>query len=365
MKPRFTKDCEQAAVRVVRSGQLATGPEVIRFEKSFAAYSETRFGIACSSGTTALHAMLQEGEIGRGDLVLTSPFTFIASANAIRLCGAEAVFSDIDPLTFNLDPESCRSALKIFPQIKAILLVHLYGHPCDIGAFQSLAREFGVTLFEDCAQAHGARFRGKRIGSFGKAAAFSFYATKNLGTGEGGMVVTDDEALADRVKLFKDHGMDPTKKYWHPVIGFNYRMTNVHAAIGVGQLEEIESIIQRKLIIAKEYENNLKDIPGIGLPPNEKWAKNVYWLYSILVDEELFGMHRDDLIRALKNSQIETRPFFPPLHTQPIYKTSITLEVAEKLSLMGISLPSSSNLSLKEVQRVCSTIRKCHELRMN
>ena len=219
-----------------------------------------------------------------------------------------------------------------------------------------IAKRNQLAVIEDAAEAHGAEYKGKKVGSIGDIGIFSFYGNKIITTGEGGMVVTDDPHIAERVRLLRDHGMSPSKRYWHPVLGHNYRLTNIQAAIGVAQVERIEPIIKAKLDIAERYEKQLNDVKGIICPPQAKWAKNVYWLYSILVEEE-FGINRDELIKQLNLAGIDTRPFFPPIHTQPIYNTGQHLGISEELASKGLSLPSSAGLQYHEVDRVCSAIQ--------
>jgi perosamine synthetase len=210
---------------------------------------------------------------------------------------------------------------------------------------------------EDAAEAHGARFKGHPVGSLGDIGIFSFYGNKIITTGEGGMVVTNRADLNEKVRILRDHGMSPTERYWHPVLGFNYRMTNLQAALGVAQMEKIDKILETKKEIANRYKIELEHINGIELPPEAPWAQNVFWLYSILVDAEKYGRSRNELITILKDQGIDTRPLFPPVHKQPIYQTDQSLSVAERLSDNGLSLPSSVNLAENSIARIAKIIR--------
>jgi len=210
-------------------------------------------------------------------------------------------------------------------------------------------------VIEDAAEAHGAKYKDKMIGSFGDLATFSFYGNKIITTGEGGMIVTNNNEIAEKIRILRDHGMSKTKRYWHPVLGYNYRLTNIQAAIGVAQMERIESIISSKINIAKLYEQKLKHIRGLTLPPKAKWAKNVYWLYSIILNGDC-KKSPDEIIKYLKKENIDTRPFFSPIHKQPVYNTGQTLPVTENLAASGFSLPSSAGLELKNVERVSKAI---------
>ena len=262
-KPFFGSEEKQAVMDVLDSGMIASGAAVEEFQAKFAKYCGAPFGVAASSGTTALEVMLRAAGIGKGDRVLTTPFSFIASTNCILHAGAEPVFADIDPVSFNLSPEAAEEKLKADPGVKAILLVHLFGHPCDMDAFAALAEKYGVTLFEDCAQAHGAAHKGKKAGSFGAAAAFSFYPTKNMTTSEGGIVVTDSEEIAGRARLLVNHGMKT--RYYHDEIGYNYRMTNIAAAIGLCQLEKLEGFNEKRRGVAAFYGSRINN-PIVSLP---------------------------------------------------------------------------------------------------
>ena len=332
----------------------SAGKFVARFEEMFAEFCGTRYAIATSNGTTALHLALLALDIGPDDEVIVPTLTFIATANAVTYTGAQPVFVDSDPLTWTIDSTQIEAA--ITSHTKAIIPVHLYGHPADMDPILDIARHYGLAVIEDAAEAHGACYKGRRVGGLGDVGCFSFYGNKIITTGEGGMVVTNRADLAEKMRMLRDHGMSPERRYWHPVLGYNYRLTNLQAAVGVAQMEKVDTILSAKRHIAQAYNEGLREVPGIKLPPEASWGYNVYWLYSILVDADVFGHTRDDLMARLKEQGIETRPLFPPVHTQPIYDTKQRLPVAEYLAANGLSLPSAVGLREDEMHRVVETI---------
>jgi len=333
----------------------SAGGFVSRFEEAFAEFCGVQHAISTSSGTTALHLALLACGIGPGDEVIVPTLSFIATANAVVYTGATPVFADSEPATWNIDPVSVEAL--VTPRTRAVIAVHLYGHPADMAGLQKIASCHGIRLIEDAAEAHGALYRGRRVGAVGDLGVFSFFGNKIVTTGEGGMVVTDDPEYADRIRLLRDHGMDPGRRYHHRVLGFNYRLTNMQAAVGLAQVEKIETILLRKRQNARAYAEVLRDVSGLTLPPEETWAENVYWLYSILVDKEKFGMSRDMLMASLQEQGIETRPFFFPIHRQPVYGRTETLPVAEQLAACGLSLPSSSRLTPGDVNEIARQVK--------
>jgi perosamine synthetase len=333
----------------------SAGKFVTQFEEMFAEFCGARYAIATSNGTAALHLALLALDIGPWDEVIVPSLTFIATANAVTYTGARPIFVDSELETWNIDPELIES--KITERTKAIIPVHLYGHPAKMEAILEIASRHRLAVVEDAAEAHGARFKGHPVGSLGDIGIFSFYGNKIITTGEGGMVVTNRADLNEKVRILRDHGMSPTERYWHPVLGFNYRMTNLQAALGVAQMEKIDKILETKKEIANRYKIELEHINGIELPPEAPWAQNVFWLYSILVDAEKYGRSRNELITILKDQGIDTRPLFPPVHKQPIYQTDQSLSVAERLSDNGLSLPSSVNLAENSIARIAKIIR--------
>ncbi|MDX6503607.1 MAG: perosamine synthetase [Gaiellaceae bacterium] len=339
----------------ILSGWISSaGRFVTRFEELFAELCGTSHAVATSNGTTALHLALLAADIGPGDEVIVPSLTFIASANSVTYTGATPVLVDCDPATWTIDPDAVAAALT--PATKAIMPVHLYGHPADMDPLVELARQHGLTVIEDAAEAHGATYKGVPVGGIGDLGTFSFYGNKIVTTGEGGMVVTNRADLAERMRILRDHGTQPGTRYWHPVVGFNYRLTNLQAAVGVAQMERIEEILAAKRRIAGWYDRGLASVPGITLPPRASWAENVFWLYSILVDEAELGCSRDEVMAALAERDIDTRPFFPPVHTQPVYANGADLPVSTDLARRGISLPSAVTLREAEAQRVVEAL---------
>jgi perosamine synthetase len=344
---RYVLDC-------VDSGWISSlGEYVGRFEREFARFCEAGHGVATSNGTTALHLALATLGLGPGDEVLVPDLTFVATANAVRYTGATPVLVDVDPATWAIDPTDL--ARRVSPRTRAIVPVHLYGHPADMDPILDLARSRGLSVVEDAAEAHGARYKGRRVGSLGHLAVFSFYGNKIVTTGEGGMVVTSDPALAERAAFLRDHAMDPRRRYYHPEIGFNYRMTNIQAAIGCAQLEQIEAILARRKAIAAAYEAGLADLAGLSRPPVAPWAESVHWMYSVLV-EDGFGLDRDEVREGLRTRGVDSRPFFVPLHELPPYRTPPAFPVATHLARRGINLPSGTGLSLEDVATVCHAL---------
>jgi perosamine synthetase len=333
----------------------SSGSFVTRFEQMFAEFCGTSHAIAACNGTAALHLALLSLGVGPGDEVIVPSFTFIATANAVTYTGATPVFVDSDRETWAIDPVLTEAA--ITERTKAIIPVHVYGHPADMDPLLALAANHGLAVVEDAAEAHGALYKGRRVGGLGDIGVFSFYGNKIVTTGEGGMVVTDDAALADQIRLLRGHGMSPSRRYWHPVLGYNYRLTNLQAALGVAQMERVDEILASKRRIAETYGEHLAGVTGLQLPPEASWARSVHWLYSVLIDEDAFGMSRDSVMAEL-SSRAETRPLFPPVHRQPIYDRPDHLPVTEELAATGLSLPSAPGLPLEEVQRVATLLKE-------
>lgn len=335
----------------------SVGSYVDRFEAEFARFCGVRHAVACANGTAAVHVALLGLGLAPGDEVIVPALTFVATANPVRHCGATPVFVDAEPRTWNIDPAQIEAA--ITPRTRGIIVVHLYGHPTDMAPVLEIAHRHGLWVLEDAAEAHGATYRGRVVGSIGDAATFSFYGNKILTSGEGGMVVTDDAELAERVRQLKGQGQDPQRRYWFPVLGFNYRMTNVAAAIGLAQLECADWHLARRREIAGWYREELSGVDGLELSPQAEWATNAHWIFCAVLDEQRFGA-RDDVMAALAAAAIETRPFFYPLHTLPIYTSENagrSLPVAEDLGRRGLNLPSSAQLTREDVAYVSARLR--------
>jgi perosamine synthetase len=335
------------------------GNYLVEFEGKFSRFCNANHGIATSSGTTALHLALVALGIGRNDEVILPTLTMIASANPVIFAGATPVFVDSEPYTWNIDVNAIEE--KITDRTKAIMPVHIYGHPVDMDPLLKLSKKHNLFVVEDAAEAHGAEYRGNVVGCLGNVGCFSFYTNKIVTTGEGGMAVTNNDEIAERLELFRDLAHSKEKRYLHYEIGFNYRMTNLQAAIGLAQMERIEEYIDARRKNAKLYTSFLKDVKGITPPPEADWAKNIYWLYSILIQED-FGTSRDELVNELAKRGIETRPFFIPMHKQPVFKkmglTSGDFPIADELCTKGICLPSSSSLEEKQLRYVCDSIKE-------
>ncbi|OGP51698.1 MAG: hypothetical protein A2Y79_02135 [Deltaproteobacteria bacterium RBG_13_43_22] len=345
------------------------GKYLTEFEEKFAHYCGGRYGISTTSGTTALHLALASLGIGPGDEVLIPTFTMAATAFAVCYCGATPVFIDSEPETFNIDLDRALSYLRTQEKrgklkVKAILPVHMYGHPVDMDPLLDIADRFSITVIEDAAEAHGAEYKGKKCGSFGAFGCFSFYANKIITTGEGGMVLTNDPRLADKARRLKDLAHSTEKRFLHTALGFNYRMTNLQAALGVAQLKKINHHIQKKRRMAKEYEKVLKDIPGLRLPIEKPWARNVYWMYGVLVEKAL-GLSRDQLMIQLKNQGIDTRSFFVPMHLQTVFRDKAVkakwfgrYPVAERISEQGLYLPSGLTITRDQIGYISNQIKR-------
>ncbi|MBI1865205.1 MAG: DegT/DnrJ/EryC1/StrS family aminotransferase, partial [Nitrospirae bacterium] len=277
----------------------------------------TKHAVACTSGTTALHLAFATLGIGPGDEVIVPTFTMIATANAVRYAGGTPVFVDSEPETGNLDPGQVERA--ITPRTKAVVPIHTYGHPADMERLLAICAKHGLYLVEDAAEAHGAEWKGRRAGSIGEVGCFSFYANKIITTGEGGMLVTDNPDLARISRNLRDHAFSEERHFWHKFTGYNYRMTNLQAAVGVAQMERIDSFVETRRRNASRYTAGLAGLPGLSTPVEKPGFKNVFWMYGIRLDETAFGLDRDGLRRELAERGIETRTFFIPMHLQPIF----------------------------------------------
>lgn len=347
---------EEFTLDAVRSGWISSlGKYVGQFEAEFAAFCGSKHGIAASNGTTALHLALHALGVGPGDEVIVPALTFIASANAVTYTGAKPVFADVDPVTWTIRPEEV--ARLITPRTKAIMPVHIYGQMAPMVELNALAEDHHLWVVEDAAEAHGAAIGPRRAGSWGTLAAFSFFANKVITTGEGGMLTTDDPALAARCRHLRDHGMPPERRYWHDEVGFNYRLTNLQAAIGVAQMERIDFFIARKRAIAAQYAAELADVPGVRIHAEQPGTTSVFWMVSILLDAA-YPLTRDALILVLREAGVDSRPFFHPLDTLPPYFSPTPCPTALDLSRRGLNLPSSPHLTEAQVGRICSVIRR-------
>jgi perosamine synthetase len=331
------------------------GSFIDRFEAQFATFCGTAHGVSCANGTVALHVALRGFGIGPGDEVVVPALTYVATANAVRYCGAEPVFVDSDRATWNLDPNDL--ARKITPRTRAIIAVHLYGRPAPMREVLQAARAHGLLVLEDAAEAHGARYYGQPVGSLGNAAAFSFFGNKIITSGEGGMVVTQDAALAARVRQLKGQGQDPMQRYWFPIVGYNYRMTNIEAAIGLAQLEQVDDAMAARDAIATWYRAALDGVPGVILPEQAPHERSVCWLFSVVL-EHCTREDRDRVMARMRDAGVDTRPFFYPVDHLPPYQSAATAaaSTAAWLSARGLSLPTWVGMTRQHVDRVCEAL---------
>lgn len=333
----------------------SAGKYITAFEESFARFCGVRHAIATNNGTTALHLALVALDLKPGDEVLIPTTTYIATANAVRYCGAEPVLVDVCPETMNLDPKDLERRLT--PRTKGIIPVHLYGHPAEMDPIMAFARRHALFVVEDAAEAHGAEYLGKKVGSFGDCATFSFFGNKIVTTGEGGMVTTNNDELAAQLRLLRGQGMDPKRRYWFPVVGYNYRMTNIQAAIGLAQMESIDQALAERARLATWYDEALAPLAdAIVLPSTASWAKHVFWMYTIFLRSG-GEAKRDALMKALDVQGIETRPVFYPMHVLPPYQQSGSFPNADLWSQRGINLPTHQMLTREDVLRIGQVLK--------
>ena len=336
------------------------GKYVERFERAFADFCGVRHAVSCNSGTAALHVALLALGVGPGDEVIVPTLTFVATANAVTYCGARPRFVDIEPDTWTIDPALIEA--KITARTKAILPVHLYGYVANMDDITEIARRHNLFVVEDAAEAHGAEFRGRRVGSLSDVAAFSFYGNKIITCGEGGMVVTNSEEIGRYAAQLRGQGVDLNKRYWFPIVGYNYRMPNLTAAVGLAQLERIDWHVNRRREIAGWYREILGQVPGIRWQAESVGRRNVDWLFTITLHEPV-RVSRDDVIARLAERGVETRPVFYPMHVLPPYqemgKEDGAFPVADRVARSGLSLPTWAGLEREDVTYVCDALREC------
>jgi perosamine synthetase len=365
--PSLGDDEIQAVTDVLKSGMLAQGSQVARFEHLFAAYVGTKHAIAVNSGTAALHTALLAAGIGDGDEVITTPFSFVSTANAILFCHAKPVFADIEGKTFNINPSLLKHA--ITERTRAVVVVHLYGQPCDMDEITRICDEYNLILVEDACQAHGAEYGGRKVGSFG-IGCFSFYATKNITTGEGGMVTTDSADIAQKARMIRSHGQ--SERYLHQTLGFNYRMTDIAAAFGICQLGKLDELNDRRSRNAAFLAGEIAGIEGLTIPTVESERKHVFHQFTVRVTSR-FGMSRDDLAAALRHRGIMTGVYYPiPIHRQPLYQDlgyDGHLPVSEQAAKETLSLPVHPGLNDQDLRYIVQSLKEarsaggCHQTR--
>lgn len=333
-----------------------------RFEKAFADYLGVRYAISLPSCTSAVHLSLATLGIGPGDEVIVPEITWIASAAPVTYVGATTVFADVDPASWCLSAESFGEC--ITPKTKAVIPVDIYGNIPDMDAILDVARRHGVAVVEDAAQAIGAEYKGKKAGSFGVSGTFSFHGSKTMTTGEGGMLVTDSEDLFKRAMVLRDHGRPPgDTMFCNTDVAFKYKMSSMQAALGLGQIERIDELIDRKRRIFSWYQERLKDVEGVTLNAEAEDVKNTYWMVSVIIDSEM-GLEKERLVRLLAEKNIDSRPFFRPLSSIPAYEGSEQADVARRrnhvsyrIAPFGVNLPSGLNLDEEKVEYVCDALR--------
>src|SRR5450432_4707118 len=349
-RPSITEKEIAYGTEAIRSTWVSSlGKYIDEFERNFAAFSDAKFGVALMNGTVAIQLALEASGIKAGDEVIVPDLSFVATANAVLYLGAIPVFVDIDPVNLCMDPARLEEAITL--KTRAVIPVHLYGHPANMVSNMEIDRKHDLIVIEDAAEAHGATINGKKVGSWGHCATFSFYGNKNITTGEGGMITTNDEQLYNRCKFLRDHAMSPTKRYWHPEKGYNFRMTNIQAALGCAQLERIDEIMQAKQRIFNSYSKALKG-SSVQLNQTDSWATNAYWLITARI-KNLSEEKRDLLIGELKKRGVDSRPFFYPMSSLPYLpdtsKTPVTYQVFKE----GINLPTYVDLTEDDIHFVC------------
>jgi len=370
-RPEITEKDKKAVLGVLNTSQLALGPKLVEFEKTIATYVGRKYGVAVNSGTSALHLMVRALGIGKGDEVITTPFSFIASANCILFEGAKPVFVDIDPVTRNIAPSKIERA--ITKKTKAILPVDIFGQPCDWDPILKIAKKYKLKIIEDSCEALGSTYKRKKCGSFGELSVFSFYPNKQITTGEGGIVVTDDPKLFELLRSMRNQGRDEsirTKRQkkgeyrsWlaHVRLGYNYRISEMNCALGISQFSRIDAIMRKREQVVKIYNNVLSHIPEITTPGVMRGVR-INWMHYVIEAKQENRKIRDRLIEYLKNNGIQASNYFPSLHLQPFYRKQFgymkgDFPASEAISERVVALPLLNNLSEKEISYIASTIQ--------
>lgn len=358
-EPNLSGREKEYVLECLDSGWISSAGEFVRrFEDEFAQFCGCRHAAACSSGTAALHLAVRALGIGAGDEVIIPTFTMIATANAVAYTGAKPVLTDAEPKTFNLDIDAIER--KITSRTKAIIVVHTYGHPVDMDGVNTIASKYGLYVVEDAAEAHGSTYKGQKVGTLAHCAAFSFYANKTFTTGEGGMLTTNSDNLASVFRTLRDHAFSEDRHFWHKFVGYNYRMTSLQAAVGLGQVQNADALVAAKRRNARIYMKLLADIPHIRLPTEAMNCTNTFWMFGLVLSRTA-QITRDKLREELARCGIETRTFFVPIHLQPIYWRNYVGErypVADHLCRDGLYLPSSSGLTEHEIHYVSTCLRE-------
>jgi len=355
-EPSITKKEIAYVTDAVKSGWVSSlGRYINEFEEGFAKYIGTKYALTTCNGTVALHLAMASLKLKAGDEIIVPDLTFIATANAVTYLGAKAVMVDVQENTWCIDPVAVKKA--ITSKTKAIVPVHLYGHPAQMDAILEIAKKYGLFVIEDAAESHGAFYKSQKVGAIGDCGVFSFYGNKIITTGEGGMITTNSVELYERAKFLRDHAMSSTKRYWHTEVGFNYRITNLQAAMGLAQLERIDSLIEKKRKVFSWYKQFLKGVSGISLNEQQPWGQSVYWMMCVVLDRKV-GHFREKIMKRLKEQGIDSRPFFYPITQMEMYASKRSNPISYDISYRGFNLPSSTCLSQNDVKRVCRELKQ-------
>lgn len=359
-KPYLGKEEIKAVSEVIRSGILSLGPKLLEFERKFAEFIEAKNAIAVNSGTSGLHLCMKALNIKPGDEVITTPFSFVASSNPIIFEGGKPVFADIDEKTYNINPQRLKEA--ITEKTKAIVLVHLFGRPCNMEVITKISKKRGIPIIEDACEALGATYNGRKVGTFGKAAVFAFYPNKQMTTAEGGIIVTDDDEITKACRSWRNQGRDNSGEWLNHIrIGYNYRLDEMSCALGIEQLKKIKSILNRRQEIANHYTDAFKDIDGVITPYIDSCSEISWWVYYLRVKE---NFDRNRIIEYLNKKGVSSRGYFdPPIHLQPIYKrifgyTGGEFPISEKVAKSGFIIPFFVDMSEEQIRKVCATVRE-------
>lgn len=355
-RPDIEADEINAVMETMKSGWVTQGKKVEKFEKSFSRYCGVKYGVAANTGTAALHVALAAIGIKQGDEVITTPLSCVATSNPILYLNARPIFVDIEAATLNIDPTLIEK--KITPKTKAILPVHLFGHPVDLDPLIEVAEKHGLYVVEDAAESHGAKYKGKRVGSFGDVSCFSFYADKHITTIEGGMTITNDNEVAERMRMLRSFGTNKDKKFSHPFLGYNYKMSDISASIGLVQLQKLDRYIDEKRKNAAYLNKKLDDL-NLQLPCEKEYAYNVYYVYNILANQE---RQKENITRNLESHGIETRPLLSFILDQPPYRAfkhnPSDCSKARRAHKTGFYISNSPRHTPKELDYIAAVLRK-------
>lgn len=362
-RPELNTADIEAVLNVLKTPNLSLGPKIKEFEEKVADYVNSRYAVAVNSGTSGLHLSVIAAGIKAGDEVITTPFSFIASANCILYVGAKPVFVDIDPVTLNIDPDKIEE--NITENTKAILPVHVFGIPCDMDKINKIARKHNLEVIEDACEAIGAEYKGKKVGTFGLTGVFAFYPNKQMTTGEGGVVVTNKKSVAEIIRSIRNQGRSKNGRWLsHERLGYNYRLSDIHAALGISQIKRLDEILEKRKRVANYYMEFLKDINEIELPVMPKDARVSWFVFVVRLKKGFTKKHRDKLMNLLMERGIECGNYFPPIHLQPFYRRLFGYKkgdfpVCESVSERTFALPFFNNLKEEQVLYISETLISC------